>query len=159
MHMLHELLRDPTARDPDERFRGLLQSILTGYRFRALSTADFQHAVERIMTPSMDIEEDHSMNWFFDQWVRGTGIPHYSVQFQARPSKQGFMVTGKLLQGDVNDVFTEPVPIYASRSGEKPELLGVVVTTGPETHFHFTSRFRPGRLLIDPKLTVLCRTN
>jgi hypothetical protein len=159
MHMLHEMLRDANAKDPDERFRGLLQSILTGYRFRALSTADFQRAVERVMTPSMDIEEDHSMNWFFDQWVRGTGIPHYSVQFQARPSKQGFMVTGKLVQGDVNDVFTEPIPIYAARSGEKPELLGVVVTTGPETHFHFASRFRPSRLLIDPKLTVLCRTN
>lgn len=159
MHMLHELLRDPAAKDPDERFRGLLQTILADYRFRALSTADFQHAVENIMTPSMDIEENHSMNWFFNQWVRGIGIPHYSVQFQARPSKTGFIVSGKLMQAEVNDVFTEPIPIYAGVPGEKPELLGVVVTTGPETRFHFNSRSRPNRLLIDPKLTVLCRTN
>lgn len=159
MHMLHELLRDPTAKDPDERFRQLLQSTLAEYRFRAISTADFQHAVEKVMTPSMDLEDNHSMSWFFDQWVRGTGIPRYTVQFQTKPAKDGFIVTGKLLQGDVNDVFTEPVPIYASRSGDKPELLGVVVTTGPETHFHFTSRFHPGKLIIDPKLTLLCRTN
>lgn len=159
MHMLHDLLRDPAAKDPDERFRGLLQTILADYRFRALSTADFQHAVERVMTPSMDLEENHSMSWFFDQWVRGTGIPRYTVQFQAKPAKQGFIVTGKLLQADVNDLFTEPVPLYASRSGEKPELLGVVVTTGAETHFRFASRFHPSRLAIDPKLTLLCRTN
>lgn len=159
MHMLHEMLRDPAAKDPDERFRALLQSILTDYRYRALSTADFQHAVEKIMTPSMDIEENHSMNWFFNQWVRGIGIPHYTAQFQTRPSKNGFVISGKLIQGDVNEVFTEPIPIYASRPGEKPELLGVVVTTGPETRFHFNSRFHPNRLLIDPKLTVLCRTN
>jgi len=159
MHMLHELLRDPASKDPDQRFRELLQSVLTEYRFRALSTADFQRAVERVMTPSMDLEEDHSMNWFFEQWIRGTGIPRYSVQFQAKPSKVGFMVTGKLMQGEVNDVFTEPIPLYASGPGEKQVLLGVVVTTGPETHFHFPSKFRPSHLLIDPKLTVLCRTN
>ena len=159
MHMLHEMLRDPGATDPDERFRALLQSILTDYRFRALSTADFQRAVEKVMTPSMDIEENNSMSWFFNQWVHGIGIPRYTVQFQSRASKDGFVVFGKLMQGDVNDVFTEPIPIYASRPGEKPEFLGVVVTTGPETRFHFSSRVRPSRLLIDPKLTVLCRTN
>jgi hypothetical protein len=159
MHMLHEMFRDPTAKDPDERFRVFLQSTLTDYRFRALSTADFQHAIERRMTPSMDLEGDHSMNWFFDEWVRGTGIPHYSVQFQTKPYKEGFVITGKVEQSGVNDLFTEPVPLYAARNGEKPELLGIVVTTGPETRFRFTSRFRPGHLLIDPHLTILCHSN
>jgi hypothetical protein len=159
MHMLHEMFRDPSAKDPDERFRTFLQTTLTDYRFRALSTSDFQHAVERRMTPSMDLEGDRTMNWFFDEWVRGTGIPHYSVQFQAKPNKDGFVITGKIDQSGVNDLFTEPVPLYAIRSGEKPELLGVVVTTGPETRFHFASRFRPARLVVDPRLTILCRTN
>ncbi|HTS12446.1 MAG TPA: M1 family aminopeptidase [Candidatus Limnocylindrales bacterium] len=159
MHMIRELLWDPRAKDPDARFHTLLQSILTQYRFQPLSTADFQRAVEAEMTPSMDLEGGHSMNWFFDEWVKATGIPHYTVQFEAKPHGKEFLVTGKLEQDAVDDVFTAPVPLYAVRSGEKPEHLGVVVTTGPETRFRFVSRFRPSRLAIDPQLTLLCVTD
>ena len=159
MHMIRELLRDPAAKDPDARFHELLRSILTQYRFKPLSTADFQKAVEQQMTPAMDLEGGHSMNWFFEEWVAATGIPHYSVQFEARPRGKEFLVSGRLEQSGVDDVFTAPVPIYASRSGEKAERLGVVVTTGPDTRFHFVSRFRPTHLVIDPHLTLLCRTD
>lgn len=159
MHMLHELLRDPNAKDPDERFRQFLQLVLTNYRFRALSTADFQSAVEQVMTSSMDLEGDKSMKWFFDEWVRRTGIPSYSVQFQARQRKQGYVITGKLDQADVAEDFIAPVPIYGARGGMKPWLLGVVVTSGPETTFQFETHTRPSRLLIDPQMTLLHRTN
>lgn len=158
MHMLHELLRDPSAKDPDARFRALLNAILTEYRFKPFSTADFQHAIEQQMTPAMDLEGDRSMKWFFEEWVKGTGIPHYKVQFDTRARGDGFVVYGKLEQSEVNDLFTAPVPIYASRPGAKPQRLGTVITTGSETRFHFTSRFRPARLLIDPHLTLLCQT-
>src|SRR5277367_4074465 len=53
------------------------------------------------------------------------------------------------------DAFTAPVPLYALRIGGKPERLGVVVTTGAETRFHFESRIRPTRIVIDPNLTLL----
>jgi len=155
MHMIQELLRDPGSKDPDARFRALVASILTQYRFKPFSTADFQRAIEQQMTPAMDLEGDHSMNWFFDQWVKGTGIPRYKLQFEARPRGGVFVITGKLDQTEVKDLFTAPVPIYASRPGEKPERLGVVITTGPDTRFHFTSRFRPTHLSIDPHLTLL----
>jgi Peptidase family M1 domain len=155
MHMIREMLRDPVASDPDARFRRLLQSILTEYRFQPLSTADFQRAVEAQMTPSMDLEGDHTMNWFFSEWVENTGIPDYSVQFEAKLRRHEFVVSGTLKQANVNDLFTAPVPLYGERSGRKPERLGVVVTMGAETKFRFVSRFRPTRLVIDPELTVL----
>ena len=160
IHMLHEMLRDPSAKgDPDARFRRLLGSVLTDYRFRALSTADFQREVEREMTPAMDLEGTHRMDWFFDQWVRQTGIPHYRVKFDVKPRGNEFLVTGRLEQSGVDDVFTAAVPLYVFRQGMKPESLGVVITTGPETRFHFVSRIRPTRILIDPRLTLLCRTD
>jgi Peptidase family M1 domain len=159
MHMLHELLRDPNSKDPDELFRQFLQLVLTNYRFCALSTDNFQHAVEQMMTPSMDLEGDKSMKWFFDEWVRRTGIPSYSVQFQAKQRKQEYVITGKLDQADVADEFIAPVPIYGARSGMKPWLLGVVVTSGQETAFQFETHTRPTRLLIDPQMTLLHRTN
>jgi len=159
IHMLHEMMRDPRAGDPDARFRGLLRAILTDYRFRAFSTADFQREVEKRMTPAMDLESTHSMDWFFAQWVRGTGIPHYSVEFQVKPHGQEFLVTGKLLQTGVEDIFTAAVPLYGGKPGGKLERLGMVVTTGPETRFHFVIRNRPPRILVDPQLTILRRSD
>jgi Peptidase family M1 domain len=159
MHMIREMLRDPAASDPDARFRELLHSILAQYRFKSFSTADFQRAIEREMVPAMDLEDDRSMNWFFEEWIRNTGIPRYAVQFQTKQRGEEFSILGKLEQTEVNDVFTAPVPIYAWRAGLKPQRLGVVVTTGAETKFHFASRFRPSRLIIDPHGTLLCRTD
>jgi hypothetical protein len=159
MHMLHEMLRDPGASDPDARFRELLRTILTDYRFHALTTADFQREVEQRMTPAMDLESTHSMDWFFAQWVRGTGIPHYSVEFQVKPHGKEYLVTGKLVQTGVEDIFTAAVPLYGGKPGGKLGRLGVVVTTGAETRFHFVAKYRPPRILIDPQQTFLCRTD
>ncbi|HKN60955.1 MAG TPA: M1 family aminopeptidase [Candidatus Acidoferrales bacterium] len=159
MHMIREMLRDPADKDPDARFHDLLHSILAQYRFKPMSTAEFQRAVEQHMTPAMDLDGNHSMNWFFGEWVNATGIPRFRVQFDVKPRGNEFLVSGKLEQAGVDDVFTAPVPLYASRAGEKPQKLGVVITTGPETRFHFVSRFRPTHLAIDPHLTLLCRTD
>src|ERR1700679_976301 len=93
MHMLREMLRDPSAasgKDPDARFREMLRAILAEHRFRPLSTADFQHAVEQHMTPAMDLEGTHRMDWFFDQWVRGTDLPRYTVKFEVKPRGNAF---------------------------------------------------------------------
>jgi hypothetical protein len=99
------------------------------------------------------------MDWFFGQWVRGTGIPHYSMEFQVKPHGEGFLVTGKLLQTGVDDIFTAAVPLYGGKPGGKLERLGIVVTTGPETRFHFVVKNRPPRILVDPQLTILRRTD
>lgn len=157
MHMLHQLMLEPGPKDPDGQFRELLRAILSQYRFRSLSTADFQQAVERHMTRAMDLEGNHRMDWFFEQWVRGTDIPHYAVKFETRTQGPQYMVSGRLEQEGVEDVFTAPVPLYAAQPGGKPQFLGLVVTSGPQTRFHFSSRIRPARVLIDPYNTLLCR--
>lgn len=157
MHMLHEMLRDPASKDPDARYREFLRAVLSEYRFKPLSTEDFQRAVEQHMTPAMDLDGNRKMDWFFEQWVRGTSMPHYSVKFESKARGKEFIVSGNLEQDGVEDVFTAPVPLYASQTGGKPQRLGVVVTTGAETHFRFVSRFRPAHIVIDPYLTLLCR--
>jgi hypothetical protein len=159
MHMLREMLRQPNATNgkaPDARFIALLHTLVSKYARKALTTADLQREVEAVMTPRMDLEGGRSMEWFFDEYVRGTGIPHYKVQFTSRSSEKGFQIRGKLLQDGVPRSFIAPVPIYATTTPGRTIFLGTVVATGEETSFTFTSAAQPHKLLIDPHMTLLC---
>lgn len=158
-HMLRSMLREPGAKNPDARFARLLTSLVQEYQYKALTTADLQRAVERVMTPAMALEGGKSMEWFFDQYVRGTGIPKYELAFTAKSQPNGtFLVRGKLKQSGVPSNFVASVPIYLPRVSGKPALLGNVTTSGEETSFQFTTRSAPKRLLIDPNRTLLAVT-
>lgn len=158
MHMIRMMLRDPRRKNPDARFEELLRNTLADHRFKTLSTAQFEAEVQRLMTPSMDLENSRSMDWFFDQWVRQTGIPEYSLSFTGHPGKSRYIVEGSLAQEGVANIFTERVPIYEETATQKTVFLGNVVTTGTSTRFRFEARFRPIKVLIDPEHTILCRT-
>jgi hypothetical protein len=155
IHMLREMLRQPAARNPDERFVSLLQTLVAKYAYRALSTDDLQHEVEAVMTPAMDLEGGHSMEWFFEEWVRGTGIPHYRVEFTAHHTEKGYQIRGKLFQTNVPRSFIASVPLYSGGAGHG-ELLGTVVAAGPETSFHFVVSSPPHKIVVDPRMTLLC---
>jgi hypothetical protein len=157
LHMLREMLRQPGP-NPDARFNALLHTLVTKYAYRALSTQDLRREIEAIMTPAMDLEGGHSMEWFFEQWVHGTGIPHYRVEFSAHQTDSGYTVRGKLFQTEVPNSFIARVPIYAAGPGNHSTLLGTVVAAGPETAFHFNTTTAPHKLQIDPQLTLLCTT-
>jgi len=158
IHMLREMLRQPGARNPDARFFALLHTLAMKYAYRALSTSDLQHEVEAVMTPSMDLEGGRSMEWFFEQWVRGTGVPHYRVEYNVHPSDKGYVVRGKLYQDNVPRSFLAPVPLYTGANPAHAAFLGVVVAAGPETSFHFTTLTEPHKVLVDPQMTLLCVT-
>jgi hypothetical protein len=151
-HMLREMLREPGSKNPDGRFIALLRSLQTKYAYRALSTEDLQREIESVMTPAMAIEGSGSMEWFFADWVRGTGVPRYRLESSVKKVEKGFLVRGKLLQTGVAKSFVAPVPIYSGNGG----YLGRVIAGGAETPFHFISAREPGKLLIDPQMTLLC---
>ena len=98
-----------------------------------------QREVEAVMTPAMDLEGGHSMEWFFEQWVRGTGIPHYRVEFTIHHTDKGDVVRGKLFQNRCAAFVHRRVPLYANTSAGHNVYLGTVVAAGPETSFHFTT--------------------
>ena len=155
IHMLREMLRQPGARNPDARFTALLQTLVTKYAYRALSTDDLQHEVEAVMTPGMNLEGGRSMEWFFEEWVRGTGIPHYRLEFTAHHTEKGYQIRGKLFQTGVPRSFVASVPLYAGGPGHGAFLV-TVVAAGPETSFQFVAPNLPHKIVVDPQLTLLC---
>jgi aminopeptidase N len=156
IHMIHEMLRQPNSENPDARFMALLRTLVTKYDAKALTTSQLQKEVEAVMTPKMDLEGGRSMEWFFEQYVRGAGIPRYKVEFTSHHTEKGFQIRGKLLQSGVPHSFIAPVPLYASMGSGRNVLLGTVDTTGDETPFTFNVPAVPHKILVDPKLTLLC---
>jgi hypothetical protein len=155
IHMLREMLRQPGTKDPDARFAALLHTLAGKYAYRALSSADLQREIEAVMTPAMDLDGGRSMEWFFEDWVRGTGVPHYRVEFSVHRSDKGFLVRGKLFQSGVPRSFIAPVPLYANAGGHSTQM-GVVVAAGRETSFQFITQTTPTKITIDPRMTLLC---
>jgi Peptidase family M1 domain len=157
IHMLREMLRQPASKNPDARFAALLHTLVTKYAYRALSTADLQREVEAVMQPNMDLEGGRSMEWFFEEWVRGAGIPHYRVEFTTHHAENGYLIRGKLYQEGVPRSFIASVPLYSGGTGH-PTFLAKVTAAGPETPFHFVTPSAPHKIVIDPQMTLLCTT-
>ena len=158
IHMLREMLRQPGARDPDARFISLTRTLANKYAYRALSLADLQREVQAVMTPGMDLEGGRSMEWFFEEWVRGTGVPHYRVEFTSHPEEKGYVVRGKLFQDGVPRSFIESVPLYVNTGSGRTVPAATVVAAGPVTPFRFITPSAPHKIVIDPQMTLLCVT-
>jgi hypothetical protein len=150
------MLRQPNAKDPDARFNALFHSLATKYAQKPLSTEQLQREIEAAMTPKMALEGGHSMDWFFEQYVRGTGIPRYKVEFTSRRSDKGYQIRGKLYQSGVPRSFIAPVPLYSSAGAGRSVFLGTVLASGEQTSFSFPSPSDVHKLVIDPRMTLLC---
>ena len=152
IHMIREMLRQPGSKNPDAKFQAFLQNLYKKYQYRALSTSDLEKELNAVMTPAMDLDGNHSMEWFMEDWIRGTGVPHYRIEYSTKRGEKGFVVKGKVTQTRVPRGFVAAVPIYSANGG----YLGRVVASGEETQFHFTTATDPGKLQIDPQMTLLC---
>lgn len=139
MHMLrHVIQRD----EKDASFARFLDDILKEYGGKSISTYDVKRLAEKHAAKPLD--------WFFDAWVFGTGIPNYKLEYKLDSAGDGFVVSGNMTQTGVPDTFEVPVPLYADDT-----LLGMVTVSSAGGEFRFTTRAKPQQILIDPKGTIL----
>src|SRR5262249_17245534 len=106
------------------------------------STWDFQHLAEKYAGRKLD--------WFFDDWVFGTGIPEYALYYKVESAGNAFIVEGKIKQSKVADDFAMPVPLYGD-----DQLLGTVNVSEDEGAFRFRVAKRPEKVVIDLKGNIL----
>ena len=157
LHMLRMMMFDQQAQDPDARFKAMMQDFTQSFHGRAASTADFQGIVEKHMTPVMNMAGNGKMDWFFDQWVYGTGIPRYKLTYQITDAGPGrWKLSGSVVQSEVPENFRMPFGIYATVSGKKGRL-GFIQVVGKQTPFDVTLPFRPEKISINDFYDVLAR--
>jgi hypothetical protein len=168
IHMLRELLRDAAAtgrgrardaRDTDELFFKALRNILEQNRYHVVGNAELQKAFEEVLPPASQYEGRKSLDWFFDEWVNGTAIPHLELADVKIALRGGRMVaTGKIVQKEGPKTLVTCVPIYAQGAAPaKPSPAGRVFADEEETSFRLNVPPGTKKLLLDPNGTILSR--
>ncbi len=154
VHMLRMLMRDPET-SSDERFLAMVRHFLEEFQGRAASTFDLKNIAESHMTDRMDVSGEGTLDWFFDQWVFGTGVPEYELTYSLDGGGSRVTASGRVQPANLPD-FIVPVPLYA-RTGAALTYLGDVVVEGEGAEFFFALDSRPDELVLDPYHAVLRR--
>jgi len=131
LHMVRMLMW--TSKEGDDRFRAMMHDFVNTYRMQAATTEDFKAVVEKHMSPAMDLDGNHRMDWFFNEYVYGTELPNYHFESQVTPSGDGSSVHFKLTQSGVSANFKMLVPIYLEMTNGKILRMGAVAISGPTT--------------------------
>ena len=123
LHMIRMMMWHPE--DGDARFMEMMRDFVSTYRLQAATTEDFKAIVEKHMTPEMDIEGTHTMDWFFREFVYGTDLPVYHFESQMTPADDGGVsLHFKLAQSGVPDNFRSTVPVYLEMQDGRVMRLG-----------------------------------
>jgi hypothetical protein len=111
LHMVRMMLWD--RKTADENFKATMQDFVKTYSGKAATTEDFKAMIEKHMTPDMDLEGNHRLDWFFNEYVYGTALPTYKIDYKFDKDANGDVVFDfKVTQSGVDDKFRMIVPIY-----------------------------------------------
>lgn len=172
IHMLRHMLRDADLRpstksaqlrrpaskepkDPDQLFLSVLRNIQKKFAGKIMSTQDLQLALEEVWPEQLRFEGKKSLDWFFDGWVNGTGIPKIELK-EVKITMTGGKNTAhaNLVQVDAPDSLVTSVPIYAQTSAGLV-FVDRVFADGNETLIKLTVPAGTKKLVVDPYETVL----
>jgi aminopeptidase N len=131
LHMIRMMMY--TAKDGDQTFRETMQDFVSKYRLQPATTEDFKAVVEKHMTPVMDLDGNHRMDWFFNEFVYGTDLPVYHFESQITGSGDAQSVHFKLVQSGVSDKFKMMVPLWFELADGKFLRAGSIAIIGPST--------------------------
>jgi hypothetical protein len=155
VHMLRQMMWNPKTGDQD--FIAMMQDFVKTNSQRNASTDDFLAIVNKHLTKALDLEGNGRADWFFREWVYGTDVPHYRLEYSIAPSDEGKVaLTGKVTQSGVSQNFLMAVPIYVDFDGNLFRL-GSATLQGNQTskEFKITLPKKPKRVLLNANHDVL----
>ena len=123
LHMVRMMMWD--RQTGDQKFKATMQDFVKTYSGKAATTEDFKAMVEKHMTPDMDIDGNHRLDWFFNEYVYGTALPTYNLNSSFEKDANGDVVlTFSVKQSGVDDKFRMIVPIYLELADGRMLNLG-----------------------------------
>ena len=129
LHMLRMQLTDSRSQDTDHMFKDMMQDYCKTFENKPASTEDFKSIVEKHMTRAMDLDGNHKMDWFFNQYVYGMGEPHYTFHYTTEATPDGKThLKAEVTRTGVPDNWKDAIPLYA-HMGDKTVRLGTLSVT------------------------------
>jgi len=136
-HMLRHIMGD-------EKFFQMMKNFVHEFYMKSVEIQDLERLTEKVYQRPLD--------WFFKQWIDGTGIPEYKLSFQIDPKDDGtYNVSGSIIQKLVK--FRMPIEIVAIADDRK--YCHKMVVDNNENLFQFELSFEPESVLLDPDYNVL----
>lgn len=129
LQMLRMQLMDSRNSDQDHLFKEMMQDYCRTFDNKPASTEDFKAIVEKHMVRSMDLDGNHKMDWFFNEYVYGTERPRYTFHASVTSTPDGkSSLSGTLQRTGVPGNWKDVVPIYG-HIGDKTIRLGTISAT------------------------------
>ncbi|MFZ0291288.1 MAG: M1 family aminopeptidase [Candidatus Sulfotelmatobacter sp.] len=123
LHMIRMMMW--SRQTGDQRFKETMHDFVSTYGGRSATTEDFKAMIEKHMTREMDLEGNQKMDWFFNQYVYGTQLPTYKLDYSFDTGADGDVVLSfKVTQSNVDDNFHMLVPIYLELAEGGMAFLG-----------------------------------
>ena len=127
-----------------EKFNQLLRTFLEQYRGKSASIDDFERLASAVA--------GEPMRYFFAQWVEGTGVPEFSVDYQIIRTRAGKFRT----RGTVRQNFESlRLPIELMLRAEGDNQTTTLPLEGKSEDFDFESNGQPLEVIVDPNNKIL----
>jgi hypothetical protein len=110
MHMLQVMYWTP--QQGDAPFKHSMQEFVKEFAGKAASTEDLEASFERTMPKWVDLHRNGKLDWFFNEYVYGTELPHYDITGDFTTAETGTTLHLKVTQSNVSKDFAMYVPIY-----------------------------------------------
>jgi hypothetical protein len=138
------------------RFQAALREFGKRYEGSTATTGDFQKVLEEFLAPNARYEGSRSLQWFFDEWVRGSSVPRIQLKLVAiRRRGNATVASFKLEQQECPESLVTAVPIFAELADGKRVPLRHVLADGHESQFELEAPAQTQRLLVDPEKKLL----
>ncbi|HWQ03437.1 MAG TPA: M1 family aminopeptidase [Candidatus Nitrosotenuis sp.] len=153
LHMLRMMLYNmQDASGADATFMAMMREFTKTYDNKAASTEDFKAIAEKYMTSEMNLDGNRKLDWFFNQYVYGTGIPTYEFKYavsDAGPNR--WKLSGTVTQSGVPEGWKDVLPLYMDITHNNQKLtlkVGSMAITQRVTQFEEMLQIKPDRVVL-----------
>jgi tetratricopeptide (TPR) repeat protein len=139
--MVFRMLRETMGK---EKFDQLLHTFLEQYRGKNASIDDFEKLASQVAV--------ENLRYFFAQWIEGTGVPEFAVDYQIIRTRAGkFRTRGTVKQN--LDALRMPVQLLLRTEGDTQTITTRIA--GKSEDFDFESNGQPLEVVVDPNYRIL----
>ncbi|HEU5239302.1 MAG TPA: M1 family aminopeptidase [Pyrinomonadaceae bacterium] len=139
--MVFRMLRETLG---TQKFNQLLKKFLDQNRNKNASIDDFERLASQVA--------GKNMRYFFAQWVEGTGVPEFSVDYQIIRTRSGkFRTRGTIRQNFEN----LHMPVELTLHSEGDSQTKILYLDGTSEDFDFESSGQPISAEVDPNDKIL----